>query len=216
MNGISISCDLTALDADQRAKRERLFGSLRGRAEKVDETDEGYRLHFPTGAGVWMTAAELVFLERRCCPFLRFRLSVDESGRVTLMLGGGEGVKGFLAGELGLPAGPVSGPARKPVIAALFAPVAAAATALFCCVGPLLLTAAGIASAGLGIAVSRYRLFFAAATVLLAAVGYFVLYRPGSQQSQDAADEAPSAGLHRLFWVGVGVSLAAVAVSLVV
>ena len=45
-----------------------------------------------------------MILERLCCPFVRFRLEMEEDGGpLYLSLTGRDGVKEFLRGELGLP-----------------------------------------------------------------------------------------------------------------
>ena len=53
--------------------------------------------------GSLVRVAEFIELERRCCPFFRFELEVqDEGGAAWLRLTGRMGVKQFIAAELGL------------------------------------------------------------------------------------------------------------------
>src|SRR5438034_1441692 len=53
--------------------------------------------------GSLVRVAEFIELERRCCPFFRFELEVQDEGRAAwLRLTGRMGVKQFIAAELGL------------------------------------------------------------------------------------------------------------------
>ena len=50
-----------------------------------------------------LEVAEFISFERRCCPFLSFQISLNESDEaVTVQLTGRDGVKEFLAAEFGL------------------------------------------------------------------------------------------------------------------
>lgn len=99
-----IACDLTALNPDERNRRQALFDALRRRTLRVDDAGEGFAFVFPYNAQSWKDAAEFVTLERRCCPFLEFTLvSAKEDGDTTLIISGRPGVKSFLRHALDLP-----------------------------------------------------------------------------------------------------------------
>ena len=71
---------------------------------RIVEVENGYVLHLP-GDDVMLTlVAEWIALERRCCPFFEFAVSVggsDPSIRVAMT--GSPEVKQFLGSELGSP-----------------------------------------------------------------------------------------------------------------
>ena len=64
---------------------------------EVKELEDGYAYIFPS-AGEWLSeVADLVELERQCCPFLQFRLTVaPNDGPLSLEMTGPEGTKDFL------------------------------------------------------------------------------------------------------------------------
>ncbi len=90
-------CDLDALDAAERQRRTALFARVRAAAGEVRELSDGYALRLSAGADAARDALEFALLERRCCPFLRFRLELEqEGGAEWLHVTGREGVKAFL------------------------------------------------------------------------------------------------------------------------
>ena|SRR5215468_5363449 len=93
-----IACNLDALDRAEQARRAELARSVVGRARRAVETADGFALQIEDVPALIGDALEWVRLERRCCPFLRFELAFDtDAGPVWLRLGGGPGVKDFLA-----------------------------------------------------------------------------------------------------------------------
>jgi hypothetical protein len=65
--------------------------------------NDGYALRFPTDDATLTELMQLIQLERQCCAFLRFRLTVEPGGGpVWLELTGPEGTKSFLESALGL------------------------------------------------------------------------------------------------------------------
>lgn len=71
---------------------------FRGAVAEVRETDGGYAYRLPSDAAWLIEAANLIDLERRCCPFLRFQLTVEpDGGPIWLELSGPRGTKEFLA-----------------------------------------------------------------------------------------------------------------------
>ena len=70
----SIACDLTALDAAERSRHEALSRRLRSSVLEVKETDAGFEFIGPFRTDEFVSAAEWVTLERRCCPWIDFEL----------------------------------------------------------------------------------------------------------------------------------------------
>ena len=101
MNDVPIACDLGAFSNQERAHYQELRNRVSTDVSRVDEQPEGYEVHYATNAWTWMTVAEFVGLESRCCPFLNFELRLSAERGVSLRVWGGEGVKQFLESEMG-------------------------------------------------------------------------------------------------------------------
>ena len=97
----AIACDLNALSAAERDRRIAVLTevgrTIVGRAELSD----GFQLRFDPARLDLAKLGEWIGLERRCCPFLHFRLDIDPAGTASLSLTGGAGVKEFLRSEMG-------------------------------------------------------------------------------------------------------------------
>ena len=95
-----IACDFGALSSAQRTREQALLAEFRRKFRDAQETDQGYRVVIPDDPLVLSRLGELVALERLCCPFLAFDLSIPaERGRVTLHIYGRPGTKSFLRSE---------------------------------------------------------------------------------------------------------------------
>lgn len=99
---IPLACVPGAIPAEDRsahfARLRRLFD--KEAEERIDVAD-GYAWRFPAQALDEVTA--FVSLERKCCPFLRFRIEIQPGdGPVWLTLDGPAGTQGFLEAELGV------------------------------------------------------------------------------------------------------------------
>jgi hypothetical protein len=102
--GIPIACDLNALTRAERERRGTLVGALAQAIIGRAELDHGYELRVDSARLDLPALAEWLALERRCCPFLHFRVELGPGdGPVTVALSGGDGVKDFLRVEMGLP-----------------------------------------------------------------------------------------------------------------
>lgn len=98
-----IACDLGALDSGQRERRSELWRKLQPLIRETRETDRGYALRLDMEASTLLSIAELIALERACCPFFDFEVQVASGGGpIWLRLTGREGVKQFLAAALGI------------------------------------------------------------------------------------------------------------------
>lgn len=61
------------------------------------ETENGYVFGFPSDDDSIAMLNEFILLERRCCPFLDFRLTLPRGGGdIRLELSGPEGAKEFI------------------------------------------------------------------------------------------------------------------------
>jgi hypothetical protein len=92
---LPIACSLTSAELQER--RRTLLQKVRNAVVEVKELDDGYVYSLPS-ADEWLhELAGLVDLERQCCPFLRFRITVEANGGpLWLELTGPEGTKEFL------------------------------------------------------------------------------------------------------------------------
>ena len=95
MSDLPIACSLTSAELQER--RRTVLEKARRAVVEVKELDDGYAYSFPS-EGEWLhELAGLIDLERQCCPFLRFRLTVEANGGPTwLEMTGPEGTKEFL------------------------------------------------------------------------------------------------------------------------
>lgn len=92
---LPIVCHLTARELQERQdNRLRKVGQA---VLEVKETANGYAYRFPSD-GAWLTElAAIIDLERQCCPFLKFTLTIEPGhGPIWLDLSGPQGTKAFL------------------------------------------------------------------------------------------------------------------------
>jgi hypothetical protein len=76
---------------------------LRHAVQERRELPDGYAFRVDTAQIATSQLVEWVELEKRCCPFFEFEVSLDRhNGPVWLNLKGPEGVKDFIPQELGL------------------------------------------------------------------------------------------------------------------
>jgi len=89
---IPVACALTDKQLQQRRKDylEKIAASLDG----FKELESGFSYRFPLREGVLQDLAEIVDLERQCCPFLSFRIILEAGDNsVSLELTGAKGTK---------------------------------------------------------------------------------------------------------------------------
>ena len=104
MSDIPVACLLTAPELRQR--RSAVLAAFRATQlevkELADANGEGFAFRLAPSAAQLSALAELIELERQCCPFLRFSLTVDPGdGPIWLILTGPSGTREFLRHELG-------------------------------------------------------------------------------------------------------------------
>src|SRR4051794_37346551 len=98
---MAFACDIFALSPEDRQRHKVLLQTFRPAAHDVLELPDGYRFKLSTEAIRFVDAAEWIDLERRCCPFLRFQLSIaGDENTITLAITGPPGVKPFIETEL--------------------------------------------------------------------------------------------------------------------
>src|SRR5437867_6667290 len=71
-----LACRMSALTAQQQARRRELASRLRPIVDQVVPMADGYALRLPGQDDALMQAMEFINLERRCCPFLKFQLEI--------------------------------------------------------------------------------------------------------------------------------------------
>ena len=95
---IPIACDLDAISATDRPRYNELLVMLRPAAIGKRELPDGIAIQISTERMALAQVAEWISFERKCCPFLEFRIDVaPKSGPVWVSLTGRTGVKEFLA-----------------------------------------------------------------------------------------------------------------------
>jgi hypothetical protein len=98
MTELPVACTLSERELAER--RAGLLTELRRHREEVRWLTDGAAFRYPSTAAVVDLLTEFVRLESRCCPFLRFRLSVEPAGgSAWLELTGPPGTREFLEAE---------------------------------------------------------------------------------------------------------------------
>ena len=101
MTDLPIACTLGP--AAVKARREELLGRLVRRAAERSDLPNGYRVRFNVEPGLLQTIADVLEIERQCCRFLRFEVTVEpDEQSIWLEFTGPRGAREFLAGLLDL------------------------------------------------------------------------------------------------------------------
>ena len=99
MAELPVACSLT--EPELQARRAGVLAEVRRSQQEARWLPDGVALRFPASAEQMATLATFIELERRCCAFLRFRLTVEPGGGpVWLELTGPPGTREFLAAEV--------------------------------------------------------------------------------------------------------------------
>jgi hypothetical protein len=102
MTQLPVACTLSQPDLARR--RAGLFADLARRRQEARWLSEGVALRYSSEQGTLALLGEFIQLERQCCPFLRFQLTVEPGGGpIWLELTGPAGTREFLAHEMGGP-----------------------------------------------------------------------------------------------------------------
>ena len=101
MSDLPIACTLGP--AALQARREDLLGGLVRRAQERVDIANGYRVRFASENGLLPTIASVIEVERQCCRFLHFQVTIDpDGGPIWLEFTGPPGTREFLSGMLDL------------------------------------------------------------------------------------------------------------------
>ncbi len=93
---LPVACSLNGSELQER--RHNVLQKVRSAVVEVKDLENGFAYRLPSDE-VWITeSANLINLERQCCPFLRLSLIVESGGgSLWLELTGPESTKEFLA-----------------------------------------------------------------------------------------------------------------------
>jgi hypothetical protein len=92
---IPIACALT--DKELQERRKNVLQKTAQSLIEVRELRDGFAYKFPAKDAVLQDLINVINLERKCCPFLNFRLVVEaQNNFVSLELTGREGTKEML------------------------------------------------------------------------------------------------------------------------
>ena len=104
---VPIACSLSA--PELRERRRTVLAELRAHVQRVRELPDGYALDLATSDDALAAATTMIRLERRCCPFLRFTLTVEPAdAAIEVALTGGPGAREFLSTRLSSKATPAA------------------------------------------------------------------------------------------------------------
>jgi hypothetical protein len=100
---LPVACSLS--EPELQTRRAGVLAEVRRSGQEARWLPDGVALRFLASAEQLEMLGAFIELERRCCAFLRFRLTVEPGGGpVWLELTGPPGTRDFLAAELGTPA----------------------------------------------------------------------------------------------------------------
>jgi len=96
-----LSCKLT--DEEFREHKEKIRAGLKEGLRDKQEIADGFVYAFHGSDATIEQLVNFIRIERQCCPFFRFELTIrDEKTDILLKITGPEGVKEFLLNELKL------------------------------------------------------------------------------------------------------------------
>ena len=101
MPNLPIACTLGP--AALKVRREDLLGGLVHRADERFDLPDGYRVRSSAADDVLPTIGKVIEVERQCCRFLPFHVTVEpDGGPIWLDFTGPPGTREFLASMLDL------------------------------------------------------------------------------------------------------------------
>lgn len=96
MEEIPIICALN--DKEFRKREREVLDAIKASVLATEETEEGCSFRFSSSNASLAALNEFIALERRCCPFLDFRMTVPRGDAdILLELSGPGGAKEFIA-----------------------------------------------------------------------------------------------------------------------
>ena len=112
MDDLPIAC--TLLESERQKRRTEVLERVFARVQEARALDHGYALRFTADEKEFAEIVLLIQLERQCCGFLKFRLTVEPGGGpVWLEKTGPAGTKSFLKAAMGLDAGGMRADANR-------------------------------------------------------------------------------------------------------
>lgn len=98
MTDKSIPVVCTLNDQAFRERELAVLGKIKAAVLETSEVPNGYAFRFASDDDSFAMLNEFIVLERRCCPFLDFKMTVPRgSGDIQLDLSGSQGAKEFIA-----------------------------------------------------------------------------------------------------------------------
>ncbi|MBV8454834.1 MAG: hypothetical protein JOZ29_21565 [Deltaproteobacteria bacterium] len=97
---LPIICDLNAFTREERERRQIVLSAVAQMTIGRGELADGFELSLDARRVDLAALGEWIALERRCCPFLHFRVDIGPGDKAMLALTGGPGVKEFLRREV--------------------------------------------------------------------------------------------------------------------
>jgi hypothetical protein len=95
-----IACTLTS--AEMAERRSTILDAFRGAALEVTSVPGGVAYRFPPTTSLLARLFQLVDLERKCCPFLTFRLTIEAGNQpISLEITGPEQAQTIIADFFG-------------------------------------------------------------------------------------------------------------------
>jgi hypothetical protein len=93
---LPIACTLT--EAELHERRQAIMDVFPSMWVRMSELPDGYAFTFPAATGTLRQLAQLVDMERQCCPFLMFKIVVEAAqAGVRLEVTGPEAAKKLIA-----------------------------------------------------------------------------------------------------------------------
>lgn len=93
-------CKLTTTELQKR--KETVLQSLKKNRLEIRELPDGFAFKFPGTDNILDELTEFIKIERACCDFFTFGLSISgDKSEVWLELTGADGVKDFIISEIG-------------------------------------------------------------------------------------------------------------------
>jgi hypothetical protein len=99
MENLPIVCTLSARELQER--RQTMLNFLQKMAVDVRQSDDGWIFAFEPESDVLIKLANLVELERRCCPFLTFKIVVEPRRPMVLEIAGPPAARDLIADLFG-------------------------------------------------------------------------------------------------------------------
>jgi hypothetical protein len=91
-----VACRLDVFTPKQRARHAQLLDELRAAVREVREGRDGWSFALGDAPEPFTKAAEWITLERRCCPFLAFRLETSAADGTWLTVSGPPAAKALI------------------------------------------------------------------------------------------------------------------------